>query len=67
LKKKLAPRIPFSVNDWAIVREIVDLPVPAIPFSQKIHSPSREVPHSNICRRMSTRVPGWHLALSASV
>ncbi|CAG2000212.1 unnamed protein product [Fusarium graminearum] len=36
LKKKLAPRSPRFDRAQAIVREIVDFPVPAIPFSQKI-------------------------------
>jgi len=60
-KKKLAPRRFCSLHLRATVREIVDFPVPARPFSQKMHCsfclsfPSAQL---YICCRRSTRVPG---------
>jgi hypothetical protein len=39
LKKKLALSFLLLANNWAAVREIVDLPVPAMPCSQKMHWP----------------------------
>jgi hypothetical protein len=35
-KKKLALRSPLSLNSRDIVRAMVDFPVPAIPFNQKM-------------------------------
>jgi hypothetical protein len=48
LKKKLAPSDLVSLKDFAIVREMVDFPVPAIPFNQNMHLPWREQDHSLI-------------------
>ena len=56
VKKKLAASRFFSASSRAIVREIVDLPVPAIPFSQKMHLPFGSSHQSIICLRRSTRV-----------
>jgi len=39
-KKKLAPRVFCSSANAAIVLATVDLPIPAIPFNQKIGEPS---------------------------
>jgi hypothetical protein len=57
-KKKLAPRQPCSKHRRATVRAIVDFPVPAKPFSQKILHLSCPSAHSNMSRRRSTRVFG---------
>lgn len=46
LKKYVAPSSPLSLNDRAIVRAMVDFPVPAIPFSQRMHLLSWDVAHS---------------------
>jgi hypothetical protein len=40
LKKKLAPS--EYPSNFATIREIVDFPVPAIQFNQKIHLPSAD-------------------------
>src|ERR1700734_3851757 len=56
-KKKLAPRRPCSSYSRAIVRAMVDFPVPAIPFSQKMPLSHRPSAHSLIRARTSTRVP----------
>jgi hypothetical protein len=60
LKKKLAPRTLLSLKYLAIVREIVDLPVPALPFSQKIGLSCGDEAQSLIWERTSVRVPGRH-------
>ena len=57
-KKKLAPRDFWSEYLRAIVRAIVDFPVPARPFSQKIHRSSSLSAQIYISRRSSTRVLG---------
>ena len=57
-KKKLAPRRPCSKYLRATVRAIVDFPVPAKPFSQKMHRLSCPSAQSYISRRTSTRVSG---------
>ena len=57
-KKKLAASLFFSAKSQATVREIVDFPVPAIPLSQKIHSPSGSSNQSIIFWRSSTLVSG---------
>jgi hypothetical protein len=48
LKKKLPANNPYSLKDLATVHNIVDLPVPAKPLSQKMHFPSSETAHSSI-------------------
>jgi hypothetical protein len=55
-KKKLAPRHTCSEYSRAMVRAIVDFPVPAKPFSQKIHCSSCLSAQLYISRRSSTRV-----------
>jgi hypothetical protein len=60
LKKKLAPNDLDWLNDVAIVREMVDFPVPAIPFNQNMHLPWGDAAHSLIWVRISVRVPGRH-------
>ena len=57
-KKKLAPRRTRSEYSWAMVRAIVDFPVPAKPFSQKMHRSSCLSAQLYISRRSSTRVLG---------
>jgi hypothetical protein len=57
-KKKLAPRHPRSQYSRAIVRAIVDFPVPAHPLSQKKSLPSSPSAHFFIRSRTSTRVLG---------
>jgi hypothetical protein len=57
-KKKLAPRRFWSRYLRATVRAIVDFPVPAKPFSQKIHRSSCPSAQLHISRRRSTRVSG---------
>jgi hypothetical protein len=60
-KKKLAPRRFCSLYLRATVRETVDFPVPARPFSQKMHCsscPSVPSTQSYIPCRRSTRVSG---------
>lgn len=49
LKKKVAPRWSVSLSNFATVRDIVDFPVPAIPFSQKMLFWDGETAHSIIC------------------
>ena len=63
LKKKLAPRALRSLKRVATVREMVDLPVPALPFSQNMPLPLGSPAHSCIRSRTSVRVSGWHWAL----
>jgi len=62
-QKKLAPSLPsanaVSANVWAIV----DFPVPAKPFSQKICWPDWPVNHSSISQRTSFLVPLRHPCL----
>ncbi len=58
LEKKLAPRSPFSANGCAIVRDIVDFPVPAMPFSQNTHSPFGSSAHCIISSRRATQGVG---------
>jgi hypothetical protein len=36
------------LNDFAMVREMVDFPVPAIPFNQNMHLPCGDEAHSLI-------------------
>jgi len=55
-KKKLAPRRFWSEYLRATVRAIVDFPVPAKPFSQKIHCLSCPSAQSYISCKRSTRV-----------
>src|SRR5271154_4217997 len=55
-KKKLAPRRCCSKYRRATVRDIVDFPVPAKPFSQKMHRESSPSTHASISWRRSTRV-----------
>lgn len=57
-KKKLAPRRFFSKYVRATVRAIVDFPVPAKPFSQKMQRSSWLSAQSYIDSRRSTRVLG---------
>jgi hypothetical protein len=60
-KKKLAPRRFYLLYLRAIVREIIDFPVPARPFSQKMHCsfyPSFPSAQSYIRYRRSIRVSG---------
>jgi hypothetical protein len=57
-KKKLAPRRTRSEYSRAMVRAIVDFPVPARPFSQKMHCSSCLSAQMYISRRSSTRVLG---------
>jgi len=57
-KKKLAPRRTRSEYSRAMVRAIVDFPVPAKPFSQKMHCSSCLSAQLYISRRSSTRVLG---------
>jgi hypothetical protein len=59
-KKKLAPSRFWSEYLRATVRAIVDFPVPANPFSQKIGRLSSPPAQSNISWRRSTRVSGRH-------
>lgn len=59
---EIAPRDFASLKNSATVREIVDLPVPAIPFNQKTHRSCGEKAQSLIWRRTSVRVPGRHLS-----
>ena len=59
-KKKLAPRRTCSEYSRAMVRAIVDFPVPAKPFSQKMHRSSCLSAQPYISRRSSTRVLGRH-------
>jgi hypothetical protein len=67
LKKKLAPSWALLANDCAIVRAIVDFPVPAMPFSQNIGLPLLSSAHSVIWRRSSTLVFARHLVLYSSL
>jgi hypothetical protein len=60
LKKKLALRRLLFWKYLAIVREIVDFPVPALPFNQKIGLSYAEEAYSLIWERSSVRVPGRH-------
>ena len=55
-KKKLAPRRFRSRYLRATVRAIVDFPVPAKPFSQKMHRSSCPSAQLYMSRRTSTRV-----------
>src|SRR5579862_2828959 len=57
-KKKLAPRRFWSRHLRATVRAIVDFPVPAKPFSQKMHRSSCPSAQLYMSRRRSTRVSG---------
>jgi hypothetical protein len=57
-KKKLAPRRSSSKYLQATVRAIVDFPMPAKPFSQKIHRSSCPSAQSYISRSRSTQVSG---------
>jgi hypothetical protein len=57
-KKKLAPSRFLLSYMWATVRAMVDFPVPAMPFSQKMHRLSSPSAHAIICSRTSTRVLG---------
>ena len=57
-KKKLAPSWFLLKYLRATVRAIVDFPVPARPFSQKMHRSSRPSAQSCISLRRSTRVSG---------
>jgi hypothetical protein len=61
-KKKLAPRRFWSKYFRAIVRAMVDFPVPAKPFNQKMHLPSCASVQLYISRRRSTRVSGKQVA-----
>ena len=54
--KKLAPRRSSSQHLQAMVREIVDFPVPAKPFSQKMKCSSGLLDQLYISRRMSMQV-----------
>jgi hypothetical protein len=58
VKKKLAPRRFWSKYLRATVRAIVDFPVPAKPFSQKMQRSSCPSAQPDISRRSSTRVLG---------
>lgn len=60
LKKKLAPSSPFSFRRCATVLEIVDFPVPAIPFSQNMHFPCGDIAHFSISLSSLVRVPRRH-------
>ena len=57
-KKKLAPRRLCFLYLWATVRAIVDFPVPAEPFSQKIQRLSCPLAQLYISCSRSTRVSG---------
>src|SRR5271170_8219915 len=57
-KKKLAPRRSSLPYLWAMVRAIVDFPVPAKPLSQNMHRPSSPSAQSYISCSRSTRVSG---------
>lgn len=48
LKKKLTQSMPSFSTDLATVRQMVDFPVPAIPFSQYMGLLREEVAHSAI-------------------
>ena len=67
-KKKLAPRRSFLQYLLAMVRAIVDFPVPAKLLSQNIHRSSCPLAQSHISCSMPTRVLGrqmgssWQLA-----
>ena len=65
-KKKLAPKIPFPCSSFANVRAIVDFPVPAMPFSQKICCSCSLLAYTNTLISSSTavRVCWRHSALS---
>src|ERR1700710_2826422 len=57
-KKKLAPRRFWSRHLRATVRAIVDFPVPAKPFSQKMHCSFCPSAQLYMSRRRPTRVLG---------
>lgn len=48
LKKKLTPSDWDRLNDFAIVREIVEFSIPAIPFNQNMHLSCGDEAHSLI-------------------
>lgn len=60
LKKKLAPGCLFCLKDKATVRDMVDFPVPAIPFNQKMQLPCGDAAHVAICCWRSVLVPSRH-------
>ena len=60
LKKKLAPRTPLLANDCATVRDMVDFPVPAIPFSQNMHSPGLDGRNGGLNRSQAGLLPVLH-------
>lgn len=74
-KKKLAPRHFWSKYLRATVRATVDFPVPAKPFSQKMHRSFCPSAQLYMSRRRSTRVSGrqvrsycrWYTLNGASI
>jgi hypothetical protein len=66
LKKKLAPRSPCLHRDQATVREMVDFPVPALPFNQNIVFDLGLSIQQSISLSSSSRVFGKHVGLCSS-
>jgi len=59
-RKKLAPNCPSAKLVSANARAIVNFPVPARPFSQKMHCSRSPVNHRSTSRRTSFPVPLRH-------
>ena len=66
LKKKLPLSWLFPLKDLAIVREIVDFPISAIPLSQNMHLLCTLLAHSAISRHSSTLVFSRHFGFCSS-
>jgi hypothetical protein len=64
--KKLAPSRPYSCKRSQSVRAIVDLPMPARPFSQKTQGPSEAAAQNRRFSKRDTRVPGVHMEVVES-
>uniref|UniRef100_A0A0D2YKN5 Uncharacterized protein n=1 Tax=Fusarium oxysporum (strain Fo5176) TaxID=660025 RepID=A0A0D2YKN5_FUSOF len=66
LMKKLAPRSPRLDRECARVRAMVDFPIPAMPFSQKVVFDLGSSIQRSISLSSSSRVLGKHVGLCSS-